>query len=132
MPVEVVAALISRAGRLLACQRNESGPVPLKWEFPGGKVEKGEEHLAALGRELKEEIGIELDSATEVFRHTHRYPDGEEVRLRFYRVDAYRGTVINRVFQQILWVDIRRLPEIDFLEGDWPLVEKLTRREIFL
>jgi len=125
----VVAGLIYRGERLLACQRRAKGSFPLKWEFPGGKVEGGEEPVEALRRELREELGIEMQSAREVFRHKHFYPGGTEVELIFFRVDEYRKTVVNRVFQQILWVEAQRLKGLDFLEGDLPLIEKLSRQE---
>jgi len=127
--IQVVAALLYRENRLLVCQRKENGSFPLKWEFPGGKVERGEGNLAALCRELREELGIEVLSATEIFRHKHLYPDRTEVDLTFFRVDDYREPVANRVFQQILWVEVQRLKELDFLEGDLPLIEKLARQE---
>lgn len=132
MKIEVVAALIFQQGRLLACQRSASGPFPLKWEFPGGKVEDGEEPEAALKRELREELGIEVRSATEFWRHQHGYPDGTEVELRFYRVDDYQGTVKNRVFNKILWSGIQALPKLDFLDADLELVKSLARRELVL
>ena len=128
--IQVVAALLYRENRLLVCQRKENGSFPLKWEFPGGKVERGEGNLAALCRELREELGIEVQSATEIFRHKHLYPDRTEVDLTFFRVDDYRAPVANRVFQQILWIEVQRLKELDFLEGDLPLIEKLARREL--
>ena len=127
--IQVVAALLCRENRLLVCQRKENGSFPLKWEFPGGKVERGEGNLAALCRELREELGIEVLSATEIFRHKHLYPDRTEVDLTFFRVDDYREPVANRVFQQILWIEVQRLKELDFLEGDLPLIEKLARQE---
>jgi len=127
--IQVVAALLYRENRLLVCQRKENGSFPLKWEFPGGKVERGEGNLAALCRELREELGIEVQSATEIFRHKHLYPDRTEVDLTFFRVDDYRAPVANRVFQQILWIEVHRLKELDFLEGDLPLIEKLARQE---
>ena len=127
--IQVVAALLYRENRLLVCQRKENGSFPLKWEFPGGKVERGEGNLAALCRELREELGIEVLSATEIFRHKHLYPDRTEVDLTFFRVDDYREPVANRVFQQILWIEVQRLKELDFLEGDLPLIEKLARQE---
>ena len=128
--IQVVAALLYRENRLLVCQRKENGSFPLKWEFPGGKVERGEGNLAALCRELREELGIEVLSATEIFRHKHLYPDRTEVDLTFFRVDDYREPVANRVFQQILWIEVQRLKELDFLEGDLPLIEKLARQEM--
>ena len=129
MAMPVVAALIYRGDRLLICQRRAEGSFPLKWEFPGGKVKRGEEYIGALRRELREELGIEMQSAREVFRHKHLYPNGTEVELIFFRVDDYREAVVNRVFQQILWVEAQRLKELDFLEGDLPLIEKLSRQE---
>ena len=125
--MQVVAALIYRGDHLLACQRKENGSFPLKWEFPGGKVEKGEDYFAALQRELREELGIEVQSAKEVFRHTHVYPDQTEVELIFFQVGDYRGEVANRAFNRLLWVKGPELKELDFLEGDLPLVETLVR-----
>ena len=79
--IEVVAGIICEEGRLLAGQRKESGLFPGKWEFPGGKVERGEERLAALRRELNEELGITVISAVEVFRYRHKYANEVKVHL---------------------------------------------------
>ena len=62
----VVAGLIYKDGRLLVCQRRPGGAFPLKWEFPGGKVEKGESDIDALRRELREELAVEVREATVV------------------------------------------------------------------
>ncbi len=127
--LEVVAALIFREGRLLACQRRGSGEFPLKWEFPGGKVEEGESDIDALRRELREELGIAIHQCTEIFVHSHSYPQGPEVRLKFFRVEKYEGEVTNIAFQQISWVKIHELSGLDFLAGDRPLIEKLLSAE---
>jgi len=129
-PLEVAAGLIFQEGRLLVCQRRKEGPFPLKWELPGGKVEGEEGCLTALQRELKEELGIEVQSAKEVFRHNHLYPDGTAVRLRFFRVDRYRGEPANLVFQRILWAEIPGLGKLDFLAGDLPLIDQVMRGEL--
>ncbi|MFQ5539896.1 MAG: (deoxy)nucleoside triphosphate pyrophosphohydrolase [Candidatus Binatia bacterium] len=129
-PMEVVAALIYRDDRLLVCQRKERDSFPLKWEFPGGKVERGEGPLGALRRELREELGIEVQSAREVFRHAHSYSSGTEVELIFYRVKQYSGVVMNLVFQELLWVDKDEIQKLDFLEGDRPLIELIVRGEL--
>jgi len=128
--IEVVAAVICDGGRYLVCQRREDATFPLKWEFAGGKVEKGEGPLAALQRELKEELGVEIETATEIFRHTHAYGDQLKVKLIFFRVDQFVGAATNRAFQQLLWVEQKRLGDFDFLEGNWPLIHKLIRREL--
>ena len=124
--MQVVAALIVEGGRVLACQRSASGPFPLKWEFPGGKVEPGEGLFDALSRELEEELGIGVPSAREIFRHRHAYREGAAVELIFFRVDRYRGEIKNRVFQDIRWAEVARLAELDFLDGDLPLIERLA------
>ncbi len=128
--ISVAAGLIHDRDRVLVCQRKRSGPFPLKWEFPGGKLKEGEGYVRALRRELREELGIEIESATEVFRHRHAYPGPMDVALRFFRIDGYRGVVANRVFEQITWALPRHLEDLDFLEADLPLVKKLARREL--
>jgi 8-oxo-dGTP diphosphatase len=98
----------------------------LKWEFPGGKLEQGEGHKGALRRELKEELGIEAGRLSELFRHEHLYPKIGGVNLRFFRVEDYSGKLKNLVFQQIKWVRIKELMQMDFLDGDLPIVRKLV------
>lgn len=124
--VEVVAGLIFHQSLLLVCQRSLQSSFPLKWEFPGGKVEKGEEHESALRRELKEELGIEAHSLKKLFYHAHLYPGIARVQLTFFQVVDYSGEVSNRVFKQIKWVPIKELTQMDFLEADLPLVRKLA------
>src|SRR5512145_2969632 len=125
--IEVVAGLLFNRGHLLACQRQAHGPFPLKWEFPGGKMEPGEDSRGALVRELREELGIECAEADEVFTHTHTYTGFSTVKLRFFHVPRYAGPIVNRVFEHIRWVTGAELVEMDFLEGDRPVVDWLVR-----
>lgn len=127
--IDVVAGLIVQNGRLLVCQRRETSLFPLKWEFPGGKVERGEPFEDALRRELKEELEIDIHDPVEIFNHRHLYPGASEVSLRFFRVTRFQGKVRNRVFQQIRWVRAAELAGLDFLAGDMPLIAKLVRPE---
>jgi 8-oxo-dGTP diphosphatase len=124
--IEVVAGLIFDQNCLLVCQRSLQSSFPLKWEFPGGKVERGEEHEVALRRELKEELGIEADFLKQAFRHAHLYPGIARVQLTFFEVKHYSGEVSNRVFQQIKWVPTKELTQMDFLDADLPLIQKLA------
>jgi mutator protein MutT len=123
--IKVVAGLIYKDGRLLVCQRRADGAFPLKWEFPGGKVEKGETDVDALKRELREELAIEVCGAGFAFQHDHSYPDGPTVSLGFYHVFEFTGEVKNLVFEQISWSKLANLSQFDFLEGDRPVIQKL-------
>jgi len=125
----VVAGLIYQGSCLLVCQRGEDRAFPLKWEFPGGKVERGEGDRTALDRELREELGIEVRSAREIFRHRHIYPNQTEVELIFFHIDDYQGFVSNRAFREIRWVEVEGLKKLDFLDGDRPLIERLASQE---
>jgi len=122
----VVAALIWREGRILIGQRTRHQPMPLKWEFPGGKIEEGEQPRDALRRELDEELGIAADIGDEVVRILHEYPNGNAVELRFFDVRSYTGELENRIFREILWAIPAELPSYDFLEADLTLVKDLA------
>jgi len=127
---QVVAALIVRDGKVLICQRAQDQPMPLKWEFPGGKVEPGEEEAAALQRELQEELGISATIEEKVTSIQHHYRKGGAVEIHFYRVQDYEGELENRIFEQIRWVDRRELPRFDFLDADRDLVRQLAKGKL--
>jgi len=124
--VDVVAAIIFQDERVLVCQRCADAAFPLKWEFPGGKVEPGERYEEALRRELREELEIEIENPVEIFNHRHLYPGAAEVSLKFFRVARFQGAIRNRVFQEMRWVTVQELPDFDFLAGDLPLVMRLA------
>jgi 8-oxo-dGTP diphosphatase len=114
----VVAAIIQREGRILIGQRKDLGHHPLKWEFPGGKVEPGEAPDAALVRELQEELGIQARIDRELMRYEYQYPGRSRILLIFYRVVDYEGDPQNLDFDQIRWEQPELLRNYDFLEGD--------------
>jgi 8-oxo-dGTP diphosphatase len=122
----VVAGLIVKEGKLLVCQRTRHQTMPLKWEFPGGKIEEGEQPRDALRRELEEELGILANVGDEVRRIQHEYPNGGMVELRFFIVRAYQRELENRIFKDMQWADPKDLPKYDFLEADLLLVSELA------
>ncbi|MFZ1138690.1 MAG: (deoxy)nucleoside triphosphate pyrophosphohydrolase [Candidatus Sulfotelmatobacter sp.] len=122
----VVAGLIVKQGKLLVCQRTRHQTMPLKWEFPGGKIEEGEQPRAALRRELEEELGILATIGDEVKRIQHQYPNGGTVELRFFVVRGYQREIENRIFRDIQWAAPQDLPKYDFLEADLTLVRDLA------
>ena len=123
---QVVAALIVRDGQVLICQRTAHQPMALKWEFPGGKIEPGEQPKAALKRELEEELGINAHIGQEVAQVRHQYRHGGVVELRFYEVQEFEGELENKIFKEIRWAKLGELPSYDFLEADLGLVRDLA------
>jgi 8-oxo-dGTP diphosphatase len=126
----VVAALIMQDGKILVCQRTRHQTMPLKWEFPGGKIEEGEQPRDALRRELEEELGIDARIGEEVARIRHQYKGGGTVELRFYVVHQYKGEIENRIFRDVRWAKRSELSSYDFLEADVELVQDLAKGKI--
>jgi len=126
----VVAALIIKDGKVLVCQRTRHQTMPLKWEFPGGKIEEGEQPRDALHRELDEELGIDAKIGEEVARIRHEYKSGNSVELRFYVVHQYKGEIENRIFRDLRWSSRSELLSFDFLEADLPLVRDLAEGKV--
>ncbi len=122
----VVAALILRGDEVLICQRRPDQPMALKWEFPGGKIERGETPEQALVRELDEELGIDADIGYLVARIRHVYRSGGAVDLQFFAVRSFRGEVANRIFHDMRWVSLRDLTTFDFLAADRDLIRDLA------
>jgi len=121
-----VAAVIERNGSVLICQRKRGSRHALKWEFPGGKVEPGEELAEALARELREELRIDATIGRQIGKHDVRYPKGPLIRLNFFRVTEFTGEPVNTEFEQILWIPRKNLTDYDFLEGDVAFVKQLA------
>jgi len=126
----VVAALIVKDGKFLVCQRTRHQTMPMKWEFPGGKIEVGEQPRDALRRELQEELAINAEVGDEVSRIVHTYPNGGTVELRFYTVRAYLGQMENLIFRDIQWASPADLPNYDFLQADEPIVRDLAQGKL--
>lgn len=127
---QVVAALIFKDGKVLVCQRTRHQTMPLKWEFPGGKIEEGEQPRDALHRELDEELGIHAKIGQEVARIRHEYPGGGSVELRFFAVHEYHGEIENKIFRDVRWSPRSELSQYDFLEADVSLVRDIADGKI--
>jgi 8-oxo-dGTP diphosphatase len=127
--IKVAAALIVRDGKLLVGQRKKGDSHEFKWEFPGGKVERGETPADALARELEEELGIQARIGPEFVRYSYSYPKRATILLIFHRVTEFGGEPQNLAFERIEWVAAKRLPELDFLDGDVDLVRRIAAGE---
>jgi 8-oxo-dGTP diphosphatase len=130
----VAVGILMREGRVLACQRRQTGRYPLKWEFPGGKIEPGETPRQALDRELHEELGIQVTATREFSSQEWIYPEetvnpGKDgaFHVVYFLVDGFLGELVSKAFEQIQWVTPSALLEMDILEGNRPSIEQLIR-----
>lgn len=125
--VLVVAAVIERGGMILIGQRKRGDWNEYKWEFPGGKVEFGEDPRLAMERELREELDIQAEIDYELMRYEHQYPGRPPIQLIFYRIGRFKGEPVNRAFESIAWELPAKLTDYDFLDGDLDFVQRLAR-----
>lgn len=139
--LHVVAGLVRDAERrLLLQQRTEPPHFAGLWEFPGGKIEVGENPGAALTRELEEELGLFEVQSVPWMRLLHDYslqkdsrsgqpPNLPKVFLDIRLVKHHRGEPRSREGQHFEWIDVCRLQELDCLDANRPIVEALLRVE---
>jgi 8-oxo-dGTP diphosphatase len=136
----VAVGIIMKDGQLLACQRRRNSRYPLKWEFPGGKIEAGETAREALARELREELSINATVERQVFRQEWTYPEnaarsslpGSQANhdglfdVYYYLIRSYTGEIVNNAFEAIMWVSPSELQSMDILEGNREVVQLLV------
>jgi 8-oxo-dGTP diphosphatase len=119
--IRVVAAVIEHEGRYLITQRNTNAVLPLLWEFPGGRLEPGEDEAAALIREVRGRIGVVVIVGAKLGEQHHEYSD-YEVHLTMYACSLpdearpYPATV----------ADLRWVTSRDFLDYDFPPADEKT------
>lgn len=125
----VAAALFDDAGRVLVTGRPPGKHMAGREEFPGGKIAPGETQTAALQRELREELGIEMGTAQFAMTLDHEYAD-RRVRLHFYLVDSFKGVPQPLDGQTLQWVPIEALHRQNILEADAPFVALIQQRRL--
>ncbi len=130
LPKVVVGGLIFQNKKILICQRKEEGDHPLKWEFPGGKLKDNENNQEALKRELKEELGIEIYEMILFDEYLYEYKKlSKNLKLVFFQIFQFGGEIQNNVHQQLKWIEISKLGDYDFLEGDFKIIDKLMNND---
>jgi 8-oxo-dGTP diphosphatase len=126
---DVVAAVIKDGEKILIARRKEGSFMAGRWEFPGGKVEKGEKPQQALIREIKEELCVEIkiDKLLYVKQHIYELSDGRKrrVKLLFYEGAISKGEIKCVGCSEYRWVLPKELAGFDFVDGDKEFVEKL-------
>jgi 8-oxo-dGTP diphosphatase len=121
-----VGILINADREVLVALRPAHNPHGGLWEFPGGKFENSESPFDALKRELNEEIGVEVLTATPLICIEHDY-GAVSVELNTWRVDTWRGTPYGRESQEIRWVNHEAIAQLNFPDGNAAIVEKVIK-----
>jgi 8-oxo-dGTP diphosphatase len=125
----VAGLIIGDDGRILITQRRADQALALRWEFPGGKVEPGEAPIAALERELREEIGVTVAVGRIWDVLFHAYPEFDLVML-VYACRIVGGSPHAVEVADLAWVAAHDLPRWDILPADRPLVERLSVEQL--
>ena len=118
--IRVVAAVISRDGKYLITQRRETAVLPMLWEFPGGRVEQGEDDKAALRRELKERLEAEVDVGEKVGERRHDYA-GYTLELVLYAATLKKDWIVAKRVRDYRWV-----PSTEFDDYTCPDADQRT------
>ena len=120
--LHVACALIERDGLLLAAQRSAAMNLPLKWEFPGGKIEDGESPEECLRRELQEELEVTVVIGRALFPSTHRY-ENFTVTLYPFVCQLETTEIVLREHEEIRWLAPGDLFTLDWAEADLPILK---------
>ena len=121
--LHVACAIIEQEGTVLAAQRSAAMTLPLKWEFPGGKIESGESPEECLSRELHEELGISVFIGSALSPATHNYPD-VTVTLYPFTCRLAGGLITMHEHRELRWTKPGRLPELDWAAADLPVIRE--------
>jgi len=120
--IHVSCAIIERDGRVLAAQRSRSMSMPLKWEFPGGKIREGERPESCLKRELVEEMGVRVSVGAALPTTTHRYPSFT-ITLYPFVCSICSGEITLHEHAACAWLPPEELASLDWAEADHPVLE---------
>ena len=126
--IKVVAAIFTDGDKVLTMRRAPHKPLPGKWEFPGGKIEKDESPEQALIREIKEELDVEITSL-ELFDHSTTILPGWEIELSCFMVQSDRFPEKSTDHDRLIWLKKQDLHTLDWSDADLPAVRKLAQTQ---
>jgi len=124
--VHVACAVIESDGLVLSALRSASMNLPLKWEFPGGKIEPGEGREECLRRELVEEMGVQIEVGRALTPATHRYPSFD-VTLYPYVCSIISGEIILHEHSAVTWLPPERMLDLEWADADLPVILEYQR-----
>lgn len=121
--IQVTCALIEANNLILCAQRSVDMSLPLKWEFPGGKLEDGESLESCLKREIYEELGVKINILERLPSNKHIYPGNKIIELIPFRCSLQTSEIDLKEHSNIEWADISQLENFDWAEADIPIVQ---------
>ena len=121
---DVVAAIIIKNNKFFVAQRNRNKHMGLSWEFPGGKVEKGETFEVALKREIKEELNIDIDIKKKLGEENYQ-DEKINVRLHYFICSHIKGAINLSEYEDSAWVTKNEFKNYNFAEGDSDIINLL-------
>ena len=124
--IDVVGGVIYRNNRVLMTRRGPNQPLPLKWEFPGGKIDDGETPEVALERELFEELGIRCTIGKFIGEGVYHYGT-HGIRLLAYEIREFTGEITLSVHDLIEWVEPDKCIDLDLAKADIPIATILAK-----
>ncbi len=124
--LQVTCAIIQKGNEVLICQRSDKMLLPLKWEFPGGKIEEGESKKECLKREIKEELNLEIDIKQALEEVKYEYIEFS-ICLYPFLCNITSGKLDPTEHAQVKWECIDNLMEYDWAEADIPIVKELIK-----
>lgn len=125
--IQVCCAVIQNGEQILAVQRSEKMSHPLKWEFPGGKIEPDETPESALSREIREELSVEINILRRLSSVKHDYTS-KAIELIPFLVEVSSGSIHLTEHQEYRWLSRSELSLLDWVEADIPIVSELLQQ----
>lgn len=127
--LNVVCAIIYVGNKILVTQRSKNMKLPLKWEFPGGKLENAESEIECIKREIKEELNIEIKIIKRLSGSIHNYEDFK-IQLIPYVVEYESGEIILTEHAEFQLLEKQKLILLDWAEADLPILRQILNPEI--
>ena len=123
-PLKVTCAIITIDGKILAVQRSRTMSMPMKWEFPGGKIEPAETEMECIKREIREELGIEIEVQERLTPSIHQYPSFT-IELIPYTAHYLSGDLKLKEHHNYVLMNRDELDRLDWAEADWAIVREV-------
>lgn len=127
--IDVICAIIIKGNKIFVAQRSETMKLPLKWEFPGGKLEENENEIECIKREIKEEINIEIEVLKRLSNSIYDYGTFKISLIPFF-ANYISGDIVLAEHKDFKLLDKSELLNLDWAEADIPIVEEFLKLEI--